>query len=101
MVGTGSKVSWTAAGRASGEYCSDLGNKLTWSGTILAGCDGFGWCNGASGTVVGKLAGGDHVTGGEGAGDVVGYLLGIGWNFLRCFLFLRVVLPVPSTLIRY
>ena len=31
----------------------------------------------------------------------VGYLLGIGWNFLRCFLFLRVVLPVPSTLIRY
>ena len=26
---------------------------------------------------------------------------GMGWNFLRCFLFLNVVLPVPSTFTRY
>ena len=36
-------------------------------------------------------------------GSVVGSLgcLGIGWNFLKCFLFLRVVLPVPSTFTRF
>ena len=36
-------------------------------------------------------------------GSVVGSLgcLGIGWNFLSCFLFLRVVLPVPSTFTRF
>ena len=36
-------------------------------------------------------------------GSVVGRrgCLGMGWNFLRCFLFLNVVLPVPSTFTRY
>ena len=76
-----------------------------WSGLCMTGWGMWagaysGWSVLGIGTGAGNLGGGY-----SGAGVAVEAArpgcLGMGWNFLRCFLFLNVVLPVPSTFTRY